>query len=172
MQSSKVPRWHCASEVLGWQSATKVQKWHSAECHLGTLHQMLQNRKVWPGESISLRTFTPMVPKVFLQDFLPTLGTSQPKITNRSFWPSWDQMVLLTGVRPKPGFGPFKVRPWIKFLKFCLEKLRTLRQWFRKFPSRIFYPFWAFHGQKLRICLFDRRATKWCFWPACDQERS
>ncbi len=44
--------------------------------------------------------------------------------------------------------------------------LRTFTQWS---PSKIFYPFWSPYGQKLRIGLFDRRATKWCFWPACDQ---
>ncbi len=46
-----------------------------------------------------------------------------------------------------------------------------LHQWSRKFPSRIFYPFWAPHDRKLRICLFDRRATKWCFWPAATKTR-
>ncbi len=44
--------------------------------------------------------------------------------------------------------------------------LPTLRQWS---PYRIFYQFWAPHGRKLRISLFDHRATNWCFWPACDQ---
>ncbi len=53
-----------------------------------------------------LRTFTPMVLKVSLQDFLPILVAPRPKITNLSFWPLCNQMVLLTGVRPKPGFGP------------------------------------------------------------------
>ncbi len=27
-------------------------------------------------------------------------------------------MVLFTGVRPKPEFGPFELRPWVKFSKF------------------------------------------------------
>ncbi len=36
----------------------------------------------------------------------------------------------------------------------------TLRHWYVKFLPRIFYSFWAPHGRKLRICLFDRRATK------------
>ncbi len=61
---------------------------------------------------------------------------------------------------------------WVKFENFNLERVfrfGTLRQWSRKFPFRIFYPFWSPHGQKLRIGLFDRRAIKWCFWLACDQ---
>ncbi len=41
----------------------------------------------------------------------------------------------------------FKILTW--------RDLGPLRQWSRKFPSRIFYPFWAPHGQKLQIGLFD-----------------
>ncbi len=47
-----------------------------------------------------------------------------------------------------------------------LKDFGPLRQWF---PSRIFYPFWAPHGWRSRIGLFDRRATKtWIrsFWGA------
>ncbi len=36
----------------------------------------------------------------------------------------------------------------------------TLRHWCIKFLPRIFYPFWSPHNRKLRIGLFDRRATK------------
>ncbi len=36
----------------------------------------------------------------------------------------------------------------------------TLRLWCVKFLARIFYSFWAPHSRKLRIGLFDRRATK------------
>ncbi len=59
------------------------------------------------GASDSLRNFTLMVPNVSLQDFLPLFAASRPEMTNRSFWPSCDQMVLLTGVRPKSMFGLF-----------------------------------------------------------------
>ncbi len=52
-------------------------------------------------------TFMPMVPKGALQDFLPLFGAPWPEITNRSFWPSCDQMVLFTSVRPKCMFGLF-----------------------------------------------------------------
>ncbi len=38
--------------------------------------------------------------------------------------------------------------------------LGPLRQWYRKFSSRIFYPFLAPHNRKLRIGHFDRCATK------------
>ncbi len=54
------------------------------------------------------RTFTPMVPKVSLQDFLPILGAPRTKITNRSFWLSGDQnlgSVLLTVVWLFPYLG-------------------------------------------------------------------
>ncbi len=69
----------------------------------------------------------------------------------------------------------FKILTWRDF--------GPLRHSSRKFPSRIFYPFWAPRTRKLRIGLFDRRGTKWCFWPRatkiyvlffwplCDQER-
>ncbi len=52
-------------------------------------------------------------PEVSLQNFLLILGTPLPKITNQSFRPSCDQMVLLTGVQPKPEFGPFVHRATI-----------------------------------------------------------
>ncbi len=45
----------------------------------------------------------------------------------------------------------------------------ALRQWCVKFLPRISYPFWGSHTRKLRISLFARCATKWFFWPACDQ---
>ncbi len=53
-----------------------------------------------------------------------------------------------------------------RVLRICFG---TSRQWCVKFLPRIFYPFWVPHGQKLQIGLFDRCATKWCFWLACDQ---
>ncbi len=119
MQSSEVPGWHYASElpewyseskVLGWHSTTKVPGWHSALCRVPPRHiapMLGQNRKFWPGESISLRNFTPVVCKVSPQDFFSVLVASRPKIPVRSFWPWCYQMVLLTGVRPKPVFDPF-----------------------------------------------------------------
>ncbi len=48
-------------------------------------------------------------------------------------------------------------------------RFETLRQWWVKFLARIFYSFWAPHSQKLRIGLLDHCTTKWCFWPAHDQ---
>ncbi len=122
--------------------------------------------KFWPGESISLRNFTPVVRKVSHQDFLPVLASQRLKITNRSFWPSCDQVILLTAVRPKPGSGPFEMRPWVKFSKFWPGETSDLYAIGPEgFPTWIFYPFWAPHRRKLRIGLFDRRVTKWYFWP-------
>ncbi len=92
---------------------------------LGNPWPKITNRSFWPACHQNLRSFLlrcdhgsnfqnfdlerirPMVLKVSFQDFLLILGGPRPKITNRSFWPSSNQMVLLTGVRPKPGFGPF-----------------------------------------------------------------
>ncbi len=42
---------------------------------------------------------------------------------------------------------------------FCFELLR------QGSPSRIFYLFWGHHDRKLRISLFDRRATKLVKFP-------
>ncbi len=166
--------------------------------------QMGQIREFWPGESISLRNFTPVVPKVSLQDFLPTLGAPhsklpfnlfdsratkwcfwlvcgplqnflpilgapRPKITIRSFWPSCDQMVLLTSVWPKSVFSFLRCDHVQIFKIFNWRYFGPLRQWCRKFPYQFFYPFWAPHSWKLPFGLFDHCATKWCFWPACDQ---
>ncbi len=86
---------------------------------LGAPRPIITNRSFWPAcdqnlgsvvlrcdhesnfrnfDLERLRTFTPMASKVFIQVFLPLFGASRPKITNRLFWPSCDQMVLLTGV--------------------------------------------------------------------------
>ncbi len=74
---------------------------------------------------VRLRTFRPIVPKVFLQDVLPILGAPWPKITNRFFWPTCYQMVLLTSVRPKPGFGPFDHRATISLSWYFILVLLT-----------------------------------------------
>ncbi len=51
----------------------------------------------------------------------------------------------------------FKILTWRDF--------GPLRQWFRNFPSTIYYPFWPFHGRKFRFGLFDQGATKWVKFP-------
>ncbi len=57
------------------------------------------------------------------------------KITNQSFWPSCDQMVLLTSVQPngafdrratKTWFGHFEVRSWVTLSKFWPEETSNL----------------------------------------------
>ncbi len=121
----------------------------------------------------TLRNFTPVVCKVFLQYFLSILFAPPTKITNRSFWPSCDQMVLLTGVRPKPGFGHFEMRPWVKFLKFWPgETLDLYANGPKSFPPGFFTPFWCPNAgnyksvfltgmrQKSMFGLFDRCATR------------
>ncbi len=111
----------------------------SAKCHPCTLVAECHH-----GTSDSLRNFTPVVRKVSPQDFLSVLGAPRPKITNRSFWPSCDQMVLLaSGVQPKPGFGHFEVRPRVKFSKFWLGEISDLyANSPESFPPGFFTPFW------------------------------
>ncbi len=46
------------------------------------------------------------------------------------------------------------------FIILSWREFGPLRQCCRKFPSRIFYPFWPPYHQKLRFGLFDRRAIK------------
>ncbi len=106
--------------------------------------------------------------------FAPELYACEPKSFPPGFFTHFGRptdknydSVSLTEVRPNGS----------NFQNFHLEivfRSKTWRQWSRKFPSMIFYPFLARHLQKLRICFFDRRATKICvrsFWPLCDQER-
>ncbi len=135
----------------------------------------LQSAECHPCTSDSLRNFAPVVGKVSPQDFLSILGAPQSKITNRSFRLSCDQIVLLTGVRPKPGFCHFEVLSWVIFSKFWPGETSDLyANGSECFPPRFFYPFLAPHGRKLRIGLFDRRVTKIyvrSFWPLCDKER-
>ncbi len=79
---------------------------------------------------------------------------------------------LLTIVRPEPGITFWGATIWLIFPNFYLERefrSRTWRQWSRKHPSWKFHPFWPPHGRKLRFGRFDRRASKWWFWPLCDQ---
>ncbi len=126
----------------GWQSAECHPGTTNAECRPGTSGAQcpaLRNfvsvvAKVTRNDFLSilglkvsnfqnsdletLWNFTLMVPKVPLQDFLPILGALRLKNTIRFFWPSCDQMVLLTSVRPKSMFGPFEVRPQVKRSKF------------------------------------------------------
>ncbi len=85
----------------------------SAECHSCTLVAGCHL-----GTSDSLQNCTPVMRKVSPQDFLPVFGATNRKITNQSFWTACEEMVLLIGVWPKSGFGPFVVRSWVKFSKF------------------------------------------------------
>ncbi len=149
-QSSKAKS-KCRGDAL--QPKFRGGTLHSPECHPGTSHHMGQNIKFWPGESISLRTIMPMVS---IQNLLPILGAPQPKIKNRCFWLSYDQMVLFTDVRPKPGFGPLEVRPWVKFTKFWPGEISDFTPMVPKVTLQDFLPFlgalrlkvgtiWKFH---------------------------
>ncbi len=74
------------------------------------------------------RPFKTLYFGTFLQDSLPILGAPWPKITNRSFWPSCDQMVLLTGVRPKSGFYTFDRRATISLSRYFWPMVRLASQ--------------------------------------------
>ncbi len=78
--------------------------------------------------------------------------------------------VFLTVMRPNGAFDQCATKGWVRFFWGAtmgqIFKILTrrdfgpLHQWSRKFPSGIFYPFWAPHGQKLRISLFDYCAIR------------
>ncbi len=134
---------------------------------------MLTRRKYFASD-----LYTTGLPPGFFTHFLCSTAENYESV----FLTSVDQMVLLTGVRPNGAFDRRSTKTWIRsFWRSTIGqilKIMTwrdfgpLRQWSRKFPSRIFYPFWAPHSQKLWIGLFGRRATKWCFWLACDRNQS
>ncbi len=80
--------------------------------------------------------------------------------------------VFLTVVRPEAGIAFWGATKWSNFQIFALERefcSGTWRQWSRNYPFWKFHPFLPPHGRKLQIGLFDRRASKWWFWPSCDQ---
>ncbi len=99
--------------------ATKWYFWPACDQNLGSVLLRCDHGSNLQNSDLErLRTFTPMVPKVSLQDFLPISGTPWPKFTNRSFWPPGNQMVLLTGMRPKLGFGPLDHRATISLSRY------------------------------------------------------
>ncbi len=127
------------------------------------------------GTSDSVQNFKPVVRKVSPQHFLPILGAPQPKITNPFFLTSCDQMVLLTGVRPKPGFRHFEVRPWVKFSKFWPGETSDLyANGSESFPPGFFTPFWgpmAGNYESVFSTGVQQIIYVRSFWPLCDQEK-
>ncbi len=77
---------------------------------------------------------------------------------------------FLTVVKPNGAFDQRATKTWVRSfwgatLSHIFEILTSrgfgrLRQWSRKFPSKIFYPFLTRHGRKLLIGLFNRCATR------------
>ncbi len=87
-------------------------------------------------------------------------------LKNNYFWPIWYDVPGWHSAEWQSVIPAF----WMQSATPALRiRFGTLCQWCVKFLPRIFYPFWAPHIRKLRIGPFDRRATKWCFWLACDQ---
>ncbi len=100
--------------------------------------------KFWPGESISLRNFTPVVPKVSVQDFLSILGAPLPKITNRSVWPLCDQMVprcFWPACDQNLGSLLLMCENGSNFWNFNWRDFGPLRQWSKSFPPGFFTHF-------------------------------
>ncbi len=83
-----------------------VPAWWPSECPAPSLHFCF---------TVPLRHFW-FVSEFYPRIFYPFWAPQQPKITNRSFWLSCDQTVLLTGVRPKPEFSPFDRRATFPYL--------------------------------------------------------
>ncbi len=152
-----------------------------AVCWGGTLHiPALWLQNATPALRIRFGTLrqwcVEFLPRIFYSFWAP-----RSKITNLSSWSACDQMVLLTGVRPKPGFGTFVVRLWVKFSKFWPEETSDLyANGPESFPLGVFTYFAGPHDQKLRFGIltgvrpkpgfapFDRHATislSQYFWP-------
>ncbi len=89
------------------------------------------------GRRASNGAFDWRATKTWIRSFL---CSPRLKITDRSFWPACKQMVLLTGLRPKPGFDPFEVRPWVKFSKFLPGEIWTFTPMVPKFFLQDFLP--------------------------------
>ncbi len=103
--------------------ATKWCFWPVCDQNLGSVFLRCDHESnFWNFDLERLWSFTPMAPKVSFQDFLPLFGGPRPEIMNRSFWPACDQMVLLTGVRPKSMFSLFDCCATRKGLKNPLRK--------------------------------------------------
>ncbi len=152
-----------------FQSESEVQRWHSANqnarmalCTLqsatlahrtdGSKYKILTRREYFAlnlyANGLRLRFFThfgrPIAENyesVFLNVVRP-VGAFDRCASKIYFWSFWGAtMGQIFKISTTRDFGP-------------------LRQWSRKFPARIFYPFWAPHGQNLGIDLFERRGTK------------
>ncbi len=133
-----------------WSACDQTRSWDRS----WSATRLVKFPNFYAGESISHRNFTPVNPKVSLQDFLLILAALPTKIMIRSFWPWCDQMGQVT---------------FPKFSPRGSTSLRNLTQWSRTFPSRIFYSFWPPYRQKFRFGLLDQDATKWVKFPNFSQ---
>ncbi len=88
--------------------ATKWCFWPTCDQNLGSVILRCDCESNFRNLDLErLRTFMPMARKVSLKGSLPLFGAPQPEITTWSFWLAWDQMLLLTSVRPKSMFSLF-----------------------------------------------------------------
>ncbi len=123
------------NSAFDWR-ATRTYVWSFSRCEHGSNFQNFDLERLW--------TFTPMVPKVSLQYFLPILG--------RSIAENYDSVFL---TEEQPNGSTFQIFHLKRV--FCFQ---IRRRWFRKFPSTNFHQFQPPCGQTLRFCLFDQGATK------------
>ncbi len=113
---------------------------------------------------------------IWREYFGPELDASGPESFPPGFYTYFGRptaknydSVFLTCLRPELMFGPFEVR-WVKFLKFWPGETSDLYDsGAESFPPRFFTHFGCPTARKLQFGFFNRCATKWCFWPACDQ---
>ncbi len=98
-----------------------------------------------------------------------TSGTTSVKFRSENEIPRWHSATKVHGWHfVVQSASPAHRTRWVKMENFDLGRVfrfGLLRRWS---PSKIFYPFWAAHGQKLRIGLFDCCATislPRSFWP-------
>ncbi len=90
--------------TTGAEFRSAVVALRTAECQPGTSDQMDKIWKFWPGESIFLWNFAPMVPKVSLQDFY-------------TFWSPYGQ---------KFWFSTFDWGPTISLSKYFWSMVRLM----------------------------------------------
>ncbi len=128
--------------------------------HAGQKHQLVAR---WSKRSI--------------RNFRPWGAKQWDKILGRNFtdhWCKFPKRVQSAGValcNQSAGMALYTLQSataayrtrLVKIENFDQEKVFLFGPLLQCSPFGIFYAFWAPHGRKLRISLFEYRATSWCF---------
>ncbi len=123
-----------------------VPGWHSAFCRVPSLHLVVECH---PSPSDSLWNFTPECVKFLPGIFYPFWASHSQKLQIGLFDRRANKWCFLLARDKNLGSVILRWDQESNFRNFDLERLRTFRQRFRKFPSWIFYPFLTPHGWKL-----------------------